>query len=178
MKPATAPTIRPATAADAPSLGRLGALLVAAHHDFDPDRFIAATPGTEASYGRFLASELSRPDRFVLVAEEAGVVLGYAYAGLEGNDYMALRGPAGVVYDLVVDPARRREGLGRQLLDAALAALIERGAPRVVLSTAERNASAQRLFAEIGFRRTMIEMTWEPGDRPEHHGRGESKEGE
>jgi ribosomal protein S18 acetylase RimI-like enzyme len=47
------------------------------------------------------------------------------------------------------------------LLDATLAALEARGAPRVVLSTAERNATAQRLFARAGFRRTMIEMTRE-----------------
>jgi RimJ/RimL family protein N-acetyltransferase len=36
-----------------------------------------------------------------------------------------------------------------------------RGAPRVVLSTAARNARAQRLFASAGFRDTMIEMTRE-----------------
>jgi ribosomal protein S18 acetylase RimI-like enzyme len=53
---------------------------------------------------------------------------------------MALRGPAGVVYDLVVDPAHRRQGIGRILLDATLEILKARGAPRVVLSTAERNA--------------------------------------
>jgi ribosomal protein S18 acetylase RimI-like enzyme len=38
-----------------------------------------------------------------------------------------------------------------------------RGAPRVVLSTAERNA-AQHLFDRAGFRRTMIEMTRELDD--------------
>jgi ribosomal protein S18 acetylase RimI-like enzyme len=47
------------------------------------------------------------------------------------------------------------------LLDAALAFLKSRGAPRVVLETAERNEAAQRLFASAGFRRTMIEMTRE-----------------
>jgi len=30
-----------------------------------------------------------------------------------------------------------------------------------VLSTAERNEAAQRLFASAGFRRTMVEMTRE-----------------
>jgi RimJ/RimL family protein N-acetyltransferase len=35
---------------------------------------------------------------------------------------------------------------------------------RVVLATAEQNKAAQRLFASIGFRRTMIEMTLELGD--------------
>jgi len=49
------------------------------------------------------------------------------------------------------------------LLDATLEALEAKGAPRVVLSTAERNESAQRLFARAGFRRTMIEMTRESG---------------
>jgi ribosomal protein S18 acetylase RimI-like enzyme len=38
-------------------------------------------------------------------------------------------------------------------------ALADRGAPRVVLSTAERNGAAQRLFELAGFRRTMVEMT-------------------
>ena len=76
---------------------------------------------------------------------------------------MALRGPAGVLYDIVVDPAHRGRGVGRLLLDATLAALAAKGAPRVVLSTAERNEPAQRLFARAGFRRTMIEMTREVG---------------
>lgn len=39
--------------------------------------------------------------------------------------------------------------------------LKDRGAPQIVLSTAEQNESAQRLFARAGFRRTMIEMTRE-----------------
>ena len=76
---------------------------------------------------------------------------------------MSLRGPAGVLHDIVVDPAHRAQGIGRMLLDATLSALDARGAPRVVLSTAERNESAQRLFARAGFRRTMIEMTRELG---------------
>jgi ribosomal protein S18 acetylase RimI-like enzyme len=66
-----------------------------------------------------------------------------------------------VLYDIVVDPAYRNRGVGRLLLDATLAALAAKGAPRVVLSTAARNEPAQRLFAHAGFRRTMIEMTRE-----------------
>jgi ribosomal protein S18 acetylase RimI-like enzyme len=157
--------IRPATAADISTLGRLGALLVATHHAFDRTRFLAAGLETEQRYGRFLGGQIGRADVVVLVAEQHGEVLGYTYAGVEGADYMALRGPAGVVYDLVVDPARRREGIGRQLLDATLAALVERGAPQVLLSTAERNSPAQQLFAAAGFRPTMIEMTWDPPAR-------------
>ena len=153
--------IRPATRADLPAIGRLGALLVRTHHDFDPARFLAATPETESGYGWFLGTQLKKPDVVVLVAERDGEVVGYTYAGVEGVDYMSLRGPAGVLHDIVVDPAHRGAGVGRTLLDATLAWLEARGAPRVVLSTAERNEAAQRLFARAGFRRTMVEMTRE-----------------
>jgi ribosomal protein S18 acetylase RimI-like enzyme len=155
--------IRPAAPADVKAIGRLGALLVRAHHDFDPDRFIAATPRTEQGYGSFLGTQLDEPRIVILVAERDGEVAGYAYAGVEGTDYMALRGPAGVLYDIVVDPLHRGQGVGRMLLDATLDALEARGAPRIVLSTAERNEAAQRFFARAGFRRTMIEMTREAG---------------
>lgn len=157
--------IRPAAPPDLEALGRLGALLVRTHHGFDPDRFIAATPRTEHGYASFLGTQLDKPNILVLVAERDGEVVGYAYAGVEGNDWMALRGPAGVLYDIVVDSAHRGQGVGRELLDAALKALEAKGAPRVVLSTAERNEAAQRLFARAGFRRTMIEMTRELGEK-------------
>jgi ribosomal protein S18 acetylase RimI-like enzyme len=155
--------LRFATPADAPAMGRLGALLVALHHQLDPARFIAERPNTEAAYAGFLAGELRRETVVVLVAEQAGAVVGYAYAELEGIDYMTLRGPAGVLHDLVVDPAHRRAGIGRALLERMLAELAGRGAPRVVLSTAERNAAARRLFAEAAFRPTMVEMTRDLG---------------
>ena len=153
--------IRPAARADFPAIGRLGALLVRTHHEFDSTRFIAATPQTEGGYATFLGAQLEEPDVVLLVAEQDGEVIGYAYAGVEGRDYMSLRGPAGVLHDIVVDPAHRGQGIGWMLLDATLAALEARGAPRVVLWTAERNESAQRLFARAGFRRTMLEMTRE-----------------
>jgi ribosomal protein S18 acetylase RimI-like enzyme len=154
-------TIRPARSADQDALGRLGALLVIEHYQFDSLRFLEPRPDMPQAYGHFLASQIGQPDRLVLVAERDGAVVGYAFAGLEGFDYMALRGPAAVLYDLVVDAQHRRQGVGSALLGAAFAALAERGAPRVLLSTAERNAGAQALFERAGFRRTMIEMTRE-----------------
>ena len=149
---------------DLRSIGRLGALLVAAHHAFDSRRFLPATSRTKEAYAAFLGSQLDEPDAAVFVAEQNADVIGYAYVAVESYDYMSLRGPAGALYDVVVDPAHRGQGVGRMLLDATLAELRARGAPRVVLSTAERNDTAQRLFEHAGFRRTMIEMTRELGD--------------
>jgi ribosomal protein S18 acetylase RimI-like enzyme len=158
------PIVRRATPPDLPTIGRLGALLVEEHHGFDPRRFLAASRRTPSDYASFLGTQLEDPDVAVLVAEDKGEVVGYAYAAVEGYDYMALRGPAGVLHDIIVDPGYRGWGVGRLLLEAALKFLRSRGAPRVVLSTAERNEAAQRLFAGAGFRRTMIEMTRELDD--------------
>lgn len=155
--------VRRAERVDLPRLGRLGAMLVDVHHAFDRARFLPTRDRTPADYAAFLVDQLTDPAVVLLVAEDHGDVIGYAYATVEGYDYMALRGPAGVLQDIVVEPEFRGRGVGRQLLEAAVAELATRGAPRVVLSTAERNETAQRLFARAGFRRTMVEMTRELG---------------
>ncbi len=152
--------IRPAERRDLVAIGRLAALLVDTHHALDPQRFIAPTPDTPKGYAQYLGSQLRRADSVLLVAEDEGVV-GYAWARMEGMDWMTLRGPAGVLNDIVVDPMARGRGIGRQLLGAIIAELTTRGAPRVVLSTAARNEAAQRLFLSAGFRPTMVEMTRE-----------------
>ncbi len=155
------PIIRTAARTDLPRIGRLGALLVEEHHAFDPRRFLAARNRTPADYAGFMGTQLDAANAIVLVAEEQGDVIGYTYGTVEGYDYMALRGPAGVLQDIIVDPDYRGRGVGRLLLDAMLAQLQARGVPRVVLSTAEGNEGAQQLFSRAGFRRTMIEMTRE-----------------
>ena len=158
------PVIRRALASDLPRLGRLGALLVQAHHELDPQRFLAGNDQTVADYASFLSTKLEEPAAAILVAECHAEVIGYAYAAIQGYDYLSLRGPAAVLHDLIVDPAHRGRGVGALLLNATLAHLKARGAPRVVLSTAEGNQAAQRLFARLGFRRTMVEMTRELGE--------------
>jgi ribosomal protein S18 acetylase RimI-like enzyme len=164
--PRTGTVVRRALSSDLSSLGRLGALLVEAHHPLDPQRFLAASDRTPAGYASYLATKLEDLDAAILVADHDGDVVGYAYAEVQGYDYMSLRAPAGVLHDVIVDPRHRHRGIGRLLVEAALEYLKSRGAPRVVLSTAERNHAAQRLFASMGFRRTMIEMTRELEDAP------------
>ena len=141
------------------SVGRLGAMLVKTHHDFDRKRFIPPTEGTPSGYASFLRSQLKNEKVIILVAEIDGAVAGYSYAGIEGTDWMSLRGPAGVIYDILVDPEYRRRGVGMQLLEAMIEVLQSRNTRQIVLSTADRNEEAQRLFERAGFRRTMIEMT-------------------
>ena len=153
--------IRRASEEDAPALGRLGALLLRAHHGCDPQRFMAPGRHPEAGYGSFLVSQLGDEDVAVFVAEQDGEVIGYVYAGLEPRSWKELREACGFIHDVAVVEHGRRGGAATALIDAAAEWLRGRGAPRVVLWTAERNAGAQRLFDRLGFRRTMIEMTRE-----------------
>jgi ribosomal protein S18 acetylase RimI-like enzyme len=154
-------TIRRATKADLPALGRLGALLVHTHYAFDPDRFMAPRPHANEGYAWFLGTQLEQEDTVILVAERAGQVLGYVYAGIEPLSWKELRDEAGFIHDIVVDETGRRSGLAAALIQHAADWLRERGMPRAILWTADQNNAAQQLFTRVGFRRTMIEMTLE-----------------
>lgn len=154
-------TIRRAGPGDVDMLGTLGAALMRTHYGFDPQRFLAAGDDAERGYATFLSSQLEDDDAVVLVGEVEGRIVGYVYAGLEPMSWKELRGPAGFIHDVMVNPAAQGSGAGSALVLAAIAWLRERGAPRIVLWTAERNASAQRLFTRLGFRPTMMEMTRE-----------------
>jgi len=159
MSEATA--IRKATKADLPALGRLGALLLRTHFQFDSKRFMAPGGDPEAGYAWFLGTQLAEQDVVVLVAERQGAVVGYVYAGLEAQSWKELREASGFIHDVVVDERGRRTGVATALMEAAADWLRDHGAPRVMLWTAEQNEGAQRLFEHLGFRRTMVEMTRE-----------------
>jgi len=55
------------------------------------------------------------------------------------------------ILSLGVLPAHRRRGIGRGLLEAALAECGRRGHRSVVLEVAEHNAEARRLYERCGF---------------------------
>jgi GNAT superfamily N-acetyltransferase len=159
-------TIRPATASDQEALGRFGGALMRQHHAADARRFIQVEH-PEAGYGRFLVSQLASPDSIVFVAERSGLVVGYVFADVEGTSWKDLRGPCGFVHDIYVDGPARRQGAGRQLLDAAVKWMRSRGRSQVVLWTKTQNDHARALFANLGFRATMTEMTLDAEPRGE-----------
>ena len=85
----------------------------------------------------------------MLVAEEGGEIVGYVALGrptrLESNRHVAdIRG-------LAVAPAHQGRGLGRALVQAALAAARERGARRVTLRVLAPNTAARALYESCGF---------------------------
>jgi GNAT superfamily N-acetyltransferase len=155
--------LRPATKTDEASLGRYGAALMRQHHASDPRRFIQ-TDHPEAGYGRFLVSQLGDPDVLVMVAEREGEAVGYVFADIERTSWRDLRGPCGFIHDVYVDERVRRSGTGSELVRAAIDWIHSRGMSQVVLWSKSGNENAQHLFASLGFRKTMIEMTLDRQD--------------
>lgn len=153
--------VRPARESDLPSLGRLGASLIHTHFAFDPQRFMAPPSQPEEGYAWFLGTQLREPDVCILVAEDGDEVVGYVYAALEPHSWKELRDAAGFIHDVAVAEGHRGRGIGSLLISGASEWLRARGAPRVLLWTAERNLAARQLFTRLGFRTTLVEMTRE-----------------
>lgn len=152
--------VRTMEKSDLDAVGVLAGRLVRMHHDVDPKRFLhLANP--ERGYARYFASEIENEDVVLLVAEEDGQIAGYLYGRLEPRSYNELLDACGKIHDVFVDDAARRKGAGEALLREGMRRLKARGAPRIVLLTAVQNETAQRLFARLGFRTTMLEMTAE-----------------
>ena len=62
---------------------------------------------------------------------------------------------------LAVDPGERRRGVGRALVTACARRATELGRTRLVLTSSDVMAAAQRLYDDLGFERTPA-LDWEP----------------
>jgi len=118
-----------------------------------PDAFGDSLAGATArpdSYWTEMIRSVTEPDRHAMfLAEEAAAAAGIAF-GLVDRE-RADRAHLGGMW---VDPAARRRGVGRALVDAVLAWARERGFGDVVLWVAEGNAAAAALYERAGFTRT------------------------
>jgi len=87
---------------------------------------------------------LAHPAMYFACARDGDdAVVGYVVAWFVADE--------GEIANLAVDPAGWGEGVGKRLLDAALAEGARRGAESVYLEVRESNARARRLYASRGF---------------------------
>jgi ribosomal protein S18 acetylase RimI-like enzyme len=150
-------------ASDLTQVGVLAGRLVRMHYAFDPKRFMRPVD-PERGYARYFATLLDKDEVILLVAEDDAGVCGYVYAQLEPRSYNELLDACAKLHDIYVDERVRRRGVGETLLRETFRRAEAKGAPRIVLLTAAQNEAAQRLFARVGFRTTMLEMTRELGE--------------
>lgn len=131
-------TIRPATADDERALRRLDVLTTTAEVSPAPPR----SPDDPFFEGR-------RQPADVLVAEDDGSVVGYAE--LEQQIGIPSHAHVLTVGGLAVDPVAQGRGVGRELVEAAVAEARTRGARKVTLRVLGPNARARSLYHRCGF---------------------------
>ena len=85
------------------------------------------------------AAQLGLPGVFGLLDERGGLALARVAAD------------EAEILTLAVHPSAQRRGIGRDLLDRALAEAAGRGAAAMFLEVAESNAAARALYAAAGF---------------------------
>lgn len=154
--------IRPATSDDIGALGRVAKR--SWEHDY-PDILSreTAVEGVHEWYSEDrLATELQSEDARIFVAERDDEIIGFVHTALAGREGDVLR-----VY---VDPARRGEGVGSALLDAAIEYLFDRGVERVKAMVLAGNELGHEFYRAQGFERVQVtEETEIAGERYEEH---------
>ncbi len=107
----------------------------------------AVSPAPAPASGTFFA-EHHPPDGY-LVAELAGVVSGYV--SLHQNVPLASHAHVLEINGLAVAPAAQGHGVGRRLVEAAVAHAAANGAKKVTLRVLGPNEGARRLYERCGF---------------------------
>jgi GNAT superfamily N-acetyltransferase len=105
-------------------------------------------PAPPAAVQARLVRLLERPDQAVFVAEREGELLGWIHV----QEFHSLASdPAGLVTGLVVDPAARRRGLGRGLMEAAEGWARARGLASLRLRARLARAGAHAFYRRLGY---------------------------
>lgn len=107
-----------------------------------------------ALYAEWAANDLhGRTDAVFVSPGTDGDVLGFL-----ALDYERTPGAGAFVDLVVVDPAARRRGIGRDLMLAALDAAVARGATGVALGVHDDSRAAMALYTSLGFREALASV--------------------
>jgi GNAT superfamily N-acetyltransferase len=138
--------VRPAALADIDALAGLLSILFAQEADFIPDTKRQA---------QALRLIINQPDvgQILCATDEAGIVgmvsILFTVSTAEG-------GRAAWLEDMVVRPDKRKQGIGVQLLNAAIRDAQNAGCRRIALLTDAANDAAMRFYQRTGFVRSQM----------------------
>jgi ribosomal protein S18 acetylase RimI-like enzyme len=143
--------IRRAVAADADVLAELGGstFIESFGHLYESADLQAFLDESHAPAA--YAKALANPDYALWIAERDGHAIGYAQAGPCGLPHADVRPGDGELKRLYLRRSEQNSGVGRALMDAAMAWL-ERDGPRTLwISVWSENLGAQRFYGRHGF---------------------------
>lgn len=144
--------LRPACADDAPAIaGVLVASCRAAHAGLVPQDFLdRLCPETEC---RRVQGALRTEGRHTQVIDQQGEIVGFSSIGPARNAGCRF---SGELYALYVRPDRFRSGVGRQLLEGAVAGFQGLGYARAFLWTLDCYEGARRFYGAGGWEREDV----------------------
>jgi GNAT superfamily N-acetyltransferase len=155
-------TVRPAREADGPAIYRAWQALRTLNAGIDPR--VIQVPVSEVEFMAGLRDGFNRPNARVFVAEAGGRIAGFISAAIEVNQPDRLPERHVTVGYLYVDPAHRRQGVARALLEAVRewARSLE-GVVHLEMTVLEADGEAARFWEAAGFR-PFIQRLWAPLD--------------
>ena len=112
----------------------------------------------ERRFLRWVGEVGEDPRSTLLVAEEQGQIIGFVYAVVERDLPIYLHEEFAVVREWWVEPAFRRRGAGKALIDLAINELAGVGICQLRVRTASGDADARALLGRCGFRAGTCEM--------------------
>jgi ribosomal protein S18 acetylase RimI-like enzyme len=150
--------IRSITLDDADILADMWLSLVASHQALD-DNLPAAARGGEHRYVRRVMDRLSDPYTCALMAEVDGQAVGYVLAMVVDlmPDIFA-EPPAGFLADIYVEPAFRRQGVGRSLVGIVQDWFRQCGVQYFDWQVAAHNPAGLAFWRSIGGQEVMLRM--------------------
>ena len=150
--------VRTATVDDAERIGRLSEEFLAGVASSRGGSLLmggAAGPPGGAALAERLPELVGDADRLVLVGTIDGAVTGFALCHLEEGGG---RGGRGVLDACYVEPGARGVGVGRLLLDTALAWMGEQGCTGVDGTALPGDRGAKNFFESAGFKARRLTM--------------------
>ena len=125
-------------------------------------------PDAERRFLRWVGEAGEDPRSTVLVAEEQGRLVGFLYAIVERDLPIYLHEEFAVIREWWVEPAFRKRGAGRSLIDLAIKELAGVGVCQLRVRTGAGDADARALLGRCGFRAGTCEMVkdLQPGTGP------------
>lgn len=95
---------------------------------------------------------------YLIVAEnEQGENVGHLWVGEARDSFTGIK--RGYIYDIFVEPAHRRRGLGRRLMLEAERLCRQRGDHEMGFSVEVNNIAARRLYESLGYRTEYLVMS-------------------
>ncbi|MBM3135807.1 MAG: GNAT family N-acetyltransferase [Chloroflexi bacterium] len=124
------------------------AAILALYADLETDGQVLDLPAAESIFARMQ----QYPNYTVYVAVAEGQIVG-SFELLIMDNLAHVGAPSGIVEDVVVHPAWRGQGIGKQMMAFALQQCRQAGCYKLALSSNRKREAAHRFYEALGFQK-------------------------